>query len=196
MSYSYRRFRRVLAIVRIVFGLVFLYTGATRLFDPSALANWYESAVPEMTHAAAAWYSPVISSMSAHGTPFTMLIGVSELFIGMGLFLGLATRPVCLAGLIYMGNVIASSWRPAVSNPSTWNYVEAHFPQLAILFIFLIFALEHAGETWGLGAIYHSHRFIVKPMQESEAAEVYEQDDAEQELAEVRELQTRSRNIS
>jgi hypothetical protein len=82
-----------------------------------------------------------------------------QLFLGLALLLGIATRPASVVGMVYMANRIVLSWRPEVPNPTLWHYLDAHLLHIALFSLFLIFAVEHAGETWGLGAFYHSHRF-------------------------------------
>ena len=88
-----------------------------------------------------------------------VLVGMVELFLGMALVLGLATRPACYIGMIYVLNKMAITWYPATHHFGLHEFMEVHLEQLTMFFLFLLFAAGHAGETWGLGAIYHHRRF-------------------------------------
>ncbi len=159
MSYSNTRLRRVLAVVRIAVGLIFVIYGATKLFDPSFFATGFTGSLTRMSGTAADWYFPIVHSLWSHPGAFAVLVGMVELFLGIGLVLGLATRPVCLVGMIYMLNRIAITWYPGGHNFELYQYIDVHLAQLSLFFLFLLFAVGHAGETWGLGAIYHHERF-------------------------------------
>jgi hypothetical protein len=41
-----------------------------------------------------------------------------------------------------------------------WQFLNVHMDQIALFCLFLILAAGRAGDTWGLGAIYHSHGFL------------------------------------
>jgi hypothetical protein len=82
-----------------------------------------------------------------------------EMFLGVGLCLGLATRPVCVAGMLYMLNRIAITWYQGGMESASWQFIGAHVDQFSMFLLFLVLGFGHAGETWGLGALYHHHRF-------------------------------------
>ncbi|HWR15794.1 MAG TPA: DoxX family protein [Terriglobales bacterium] len=180
MSYSYRRFRRVLAFVRIVLGMVFTYYGATKLFDPNFFSFGFNNTLTDLNRSAATWYSPIVESMWKHPSSYAVAIGMVELFIGLGLLFGLATRPVSFVGMLYSINKTLIAWQPNVQYPTTWNYLDAHMAQIALFCLFWIFLVEHAGETWGLGAIYHAHRFRLLPVSSPIMPQVTEEEENEQ----------------
>jgi len=182
MTYSYTRFRKVLASVRILFGFIFTYYGATKLFDPNFFYRGYNVAVMSMGESAPRWYSGVVEGMILYPGKSAVLIGLVQLFVGLGLLLGLATRPACVVGMIYMVNRIVLSWRPPVLDPTLWHYLDAHLLHIALFSLLLIFAVEHAGETWGLGAVYHAHRF--REIEEPET-EAFERDEEQDEFDET-----------
>ena len=159
MSYSYTRFRRVLAVVRIAIGLVFVVSGGIKLFDPAFFAGGFLTALSRMSTTTAGWYLPIMQSLFTHPGWFAVLVGAIELFLGIALVLGLATRPASFLGILYMLNRMAITWYPGGSNPTLYQYMDAHVEQLTVFCLFLLFAVGHAGETWGLGAIYHHQRF-------------------------------------
>jgi uncharacterized membrane protein YphA (DoxX/SURF4 family) len=158
MSYSHRRFRRLLAVIRILFGIVFLYYGATKLFDPDFFARGYSFALSAMRYTVAQWYTPVLEIMIGNPAKYAFVSGMVELFLGIGLLLGLAVRPVSVVGMLYVINKMVMSWHPVMTVPTSGQYLELHLAQLGMVCLFLIFAVEHAGETWGLGSIYHAER--------------------------------------
>jgi uncharacterized membrane protein YphA (DoxX/SURF4 family) len=159
MSYSYTRFRRVLAVVRILVGLIFVISGGIKLFDPSFFASGFMAALSRMSTTTVGWYLPIVHNLFNHPGWFAVLVGAIELFLGIALSLGLATRPASFLGVLYMLNRMAITWYPGGSNPSLYQYMDVHVQQFTMMCLFLLFAVGHAGETWGLGAIYHNQRF-------------------------------------
>jgi uncharacterized membrane protein YphA (DoxX/SURF4 family) len=159
MSYSYTRFRRVLAVVRIAIGLLFLVGGGIKLFDPNFFASGFLTALARMSTTTAGWYLPVVQNLFNHPGWFAVLVGAIESFLGIALVLGLATRPASFLGMLYMLNRMAITWYPGGNHPTLYQYMDAHVEQFTVFCLFLLFAAGHAGETWGLGAIYHHERF-------------------------------------
>ena len=94
---------------------------------------------------------------------FAVLVGMIELFLGIALVLGLATRPACFLGMAYILNKMAITWYPGTHHFGLYEYMDVHGGQFTMLCLFLLFAVGHAGETWGLGAIYHHQRFEKRP---------------------------------
>ena len=89
-----------------------------------------------------------------------MLIGLTELFIGVGLVLGLAVRPISVVGMTYMLNLMLATWMAPGSNAGLWQYLDNEFKLIAMCFLFLLFGVGHAGECLGLCALYHRHRHV------------------------------------
>jgi uncharacterized membrane protein YphA (DoxX/SURF4 family) len=159
MSYSYTRFRRVLAVVRIGVGFIFLLGGGIKLFDPSFFGGGFLTALSHISPLSPSWYQPMVRVLFEHPGWYAVAVGAIELFLGLALVLGLATRPASFVGMFYMLNRMAITWYPGGSNPGLYEYMDVHVPQVTMLCLFLLFAVGHAGETWGLGAIYHHQRF-------------------------------------
>src|SRR3954447_7001994 len=150
MSYRQARFRRVLASTRIAVGLIFLTLGAAKLFDPSFFTLGFQSSLVTMTRVAADWYLPVVEELWRHPGLYALLVGMMEMFLGVGLCLGLATRPVCVAGMLYMLNRIAITWYQGGMESASWQFIGAHVDQFSMFLLFLVLGFGHAGETWGL----------------------------------------------
>jgi uncharacterized membrane protein YphA (DoxX/SURF4 family) len=149
-------FRRVMALVRIALGLAFCVYGTTKLFDPNFFATGFQFALTRASGTAAEWYSPVIRSIWIHPGMFAVGVGMLELFLGTALLLGLATRPACLVGMVYMMNKAAITWHVATGQGNgIWQFLDAHMEQFTLFCLLLLLMVGHAGETWGLGAFYH-----------------------------------------
>ena len=159
MSYSYTRFRRVLALSRITVGLMFVVSGCTKLFDPTFFASGFTGALVKMSASSAQWYMPLMHYLWNRPGYFAVLAGLVELFLGIALVLGLATRPAAFLGMFYMFNRVAITWYPGGNDPSLYQYLDAHAVQITFFLLFLLFAVGRAGETWGVGAIYHNQPF-------------------------------------
>lgn len=178
------RFRRMMAVVRIGLGVAFCVYGGTKLFDPLFFASGFQNALSKASATAADWYFPVIHSIWMHPGMFAVGIGMLELFLGFGLVLGLATRPVCLVGMLYMLNKMAITWYPGGHGNSAWQFLDVHMEQLAVFGLLLLFLVGRAGETWGLGAVYHSQRSERRPTSLRESPEyryLYEPDEKDDE---------------
>lgn len=156
MSYNNQRFRHVMAGVRIAIGFAFYIYGATKLFDPMFFESGFQMALGRASATAADWYYPVIHSLWMHPGVYAVAVGMLESFLGLALLLGLATRPACLIGMVYMLNKIALTWHVAGQGNIAWQILDAHMEHIAIFGLLLLFLVGHAGETWGLGALYHS----------------------------------------
>ena len=156
MSYNSERFHRVMAGVRIATGFAFCVYGGTKLFDPTFFESGFQFALGRASATAADWYYPVVHSLWMHPGIYAVAVGMLESFLGLALVLGLATRPASLVGMVYMLNKIALTWHIAGQGNIAWQVLDAHMEQLAVFGLLLLFLVGHAGETWGLGALYHS----------------------------------------
>ena len=160
MAYSHSRLRKMLALVRILTGGVFVSVGMfkvtslefARVIFPSFLDSGMQGGAVEWVRPALEW----IVSFGAGKIGDT--IGFIELFIGIAMVLGLAVRPAALVGMLYSVGLFLGTWNQAVSTPSMLQNAEHQFRNLFPFLIFLLLGIGHAGETWGLGALYHHHR--------------------------------------
>jgi hypothetical protein len=86
------------------------------------------------------------------------MLGCVELTIAFCLVLGVLVRPACLLGMFYMINLTAATWfQPAPGEP-LWHFPDEQLRHGLPFLVFLILAIGHAGENWGLGALYHRGR--------------------------------------
>ena len=155
MKYSESRLRRALAFVRIVLGFVYICFGYEKLFDAAFFENGFMQRLAYWEISVAPAYSWMWHILSSHPGRWAVFFGGLEMFIGVALLLGLATRPACLLGMMYMAHRFLLAWYPDDSAFMFWRFVELHFEQIALFSLFLLMAAGHAGDVWGLGAIYH-----------------------------------------
>jgi len=163
MKYSEKRLRRALALFRILLGFVYLCYGYEKLFDPLFFENGFMQRLSYWQTSVAPGYTWVWQMLATHPSRWAVFFGTLEMFLGVALLLGLATRPACLVGMAYMVHFMALSWYPDDSPFLFWRFLEVHLGQMALFGVFLFMGLGHAGDIWGLGAIYHRMRVRLRP---------------------------------
>ena len=160
MAYSHSRLRKTLALVRIMTGAVFLSLGA---FKVSSL-EFGKFIFPDFLDAAArtgapAWFRPLINAILNYGPARVgVFFGFVELSIGVALVLGLAVRPACLLGFLYSAWIMLATWNPVEGSASMLQTTDHQFRALFPLMVFALLGVGHAGETWGVGSLYHRRR--------------------------------------
>lgn len=158
MRYSEERLRRSLALVRIVVGVIYIGAGYARLFDLTYFERTFLPRLGYWQTAVAPWYSWAYEVIWDHPHRWNALFGTTEMFIGVALLLGLATRPACLVGLLYVLHSFALDWYPGDEAFRFLHFLEIHLEQIALGCLFLLLGLGHAGDRWGLGWFYHRYR--------------------------------------
>jgi uncharacterized membrane protein YphA (DoxX/SURF4 family) len=93
-----------------------------------------------------------------NSSKIAVAIGFLELMIGVGLVLGLAVRPMCLLGMIYMANWTLATWYQPTSYDMFWHFPDEQLRYVIPFFLLLVLGIGHAGENWGLGSLYHKER--------------------------------------
>lgn len=165
MRYSEQRFRRALALVRMLVGTIFICSGYEKLFDAMFFENGFMQRMAFWQTAVAPWYAWVWQILMEHTHRWAAFFGTVELFIGVALLLGLVTRPACLVAMLYIVHRFALSWYPVDMEFALWKFLEIHVEQFALLSLFWLLAIGHAGDVWGMGAIYHRFRVRLLPAQ-------------------------------
>lgn len=163
MAYSHARLRKTLALVRIVTGAVFLVFGASKISSLEFARVGFPQFLWDATHGAAlGFYGSFLQSLgvSHSAAKFAVLVGFVELFIGIGLLLGLVVRPIALLGMVYTVNLMLATWMTPGPDQPLWRYLEPQMGHVTLFFLFLLFGIGHAGENWGLGALYHHRRHL------------------------------------
>jgi uncharacterized membrane protein YphA (DoxX/SURF4 family) len=160
MAYSHSRLRKTLALVRIATGIALLYAGGYKVssleFARSVFPDYLDAG---LRGGAADWVQPILAWMLHFGPGrIAVTMGFVELFIGVSLVLGLVVRPACALGMVYMGFLWLSAWNQVPGSVAVLRSGAFDFRNLFPLLLFLTLGIGHAGETWGLGALYHRHR--------------------------------------
>lgn len=147
-------------MVRILTGIVFVSAG---LFKVSSI-EFAKVIFPDFLEGgirggSVAWLRPVLEWIVAYGPGrVSVMIGFVELFIGFAMVLGLAVRPAALVGMLYSAGLFFATLNQAPTTPSMLQSAEHQFRNLFPFLVFLMVGVGHAGETWGVGSLYHHRR--------------------------------------
>ncbi len=165
MRYSEQRLRRLLALIRIGLGAVYITYGYTKLFDTAYYEYIFVPRLSTWENMVAPWYGWAWQMIWAHTHRWELFFGTVEMFIGVALLLGLATRPACLVGLIYMFHRLSLTWYPDDQVLELYRFIELHIEQIGFGCVFLLLGFGHAGDIWGLGAFYRGARLRLRSSQ-------------------------------
>jgi uncharacterized membrane protein YphA (DoxX/SURF4 family) len=160
MAYSHSRLRKMLAVIRVLTGVLFLFAAAHKISSWEFAKIEFPQFVWEAAHGAAVgFYGDFLGSLAGpHVARFAAVVAFIELFIGTGLVLGLAVRPVSIMGSLYMFHLMLATWNVPGPNEPLWRYLDNDGKLIALLFLFVLFGAGHAGENLGLGSLYHHRR--------------------------------------
>ena len=143
---------KTIATIRILASFFFLFFGHYKLFRPEFAHDGFAEYLHGYIHGeAVSWYRPVLEHVVlAHHTFFGYAVGAVEFFIGIALLLGLFVRFASILGALHMISLtLATFWSPGHQVP-TWRYFGYQLDHIPMLFLFVIFYVARAGETWGL----------------------------------------------
>lgn len=162
MSYSHVRLRKTLALVRVLTGVLFIVFGENKISSLEFARIGFPQFIWDATHGTAAtFYAGFLGNFSwQHIGRYAILVGFLELFIGVGLTLGLAVRPIAIVGMTYMVNLALATWMAPGPGETLSRYLHAQLPHVLTFLLFFVFAIGHAGENWGLGSLYHHRRHL------------------------------------
>jgi uncharacterized membrane protein YphA (DoxX/SURF4 family) len=161
MSYSNSRLRKTLAVVRVLTGVLFLFAAAHKISSWEFARIEFPQFVSDAAHGAGVgFYGEFLGSVAGqHLAGSAALFAFVELFIGVGLTLGLAIRPVSILGSVYMVHLMLATWNVPGPNQPMWSYLDNAGKLIALLFLFMLFGFGHAGEILGLGSLYHRRHY-------------------------------------
>lgn len=157
MAYSHQRLRKTLAVARIGAGLLLVVAAWHKLFSPEyAQAEWQRSVSDFLNGQAVSFYPHgALDVVWRHLFGFATATGILEMALGVSLLLGLAVRLSALLGIFYYLNFLLVSWNQA---DAFGDCLALQSERLFLMLLLLLFCLGHAGETWGLGSLYHGQR--------------------------------------
>jgi uncharacterized membrane protein YphA (DoxX/SURF4 family) len=160
MAYSHSRLRNTLALIRVATGMLFLLGGAHKISSLDFIRVEFPRFLTEAYNGAAlGFYADFLHSVAwGRAGEVAVLVGFTELFIGVGLLLGLAVRPISVVGMFYALNIMLATWMAPGPNEPLWRYVDNQGKLFMMFFLFLLFGIGHAGENWGVGSLYHHRR--------------------------------------
>ena len=130
----------------------FLLFGQYKVFGPGFAHGGFQDYLHGYIQSSAvSFFRPVLSGLVLpRAVFFGYMVGVVELFIGVSLLLGIFVRPASAIGAVYMVCLtLATWWEPGHGVP-VWRYFGAELDHLPLLFLFIIFYVSDAGQTWGV----------------------------------------------
>jgi uncharacterized membrane protein YphA (DoxX/SURF4 family) len=132
-----------LALVRVTIGAMFVWVFFENLekglYTPAGYVGLIRHYI-EASHSPAAWKA-VMALAANHAAMAAPIQGMTEISLGILLFIGLLTRPAAVVGFLFLGSLWISEWGTA------WIW-ELLIPVLASLAL----AIGRAGRRWGVDA--------------------------------------------
>jgi len=142
---------RVIALVRVLTGFLFLLFGEYKVASPAfAHAGFPQYLQGYVQGSAVAFYRPVLALLVPHEVFFGYVVGIVELAIAVSLILGLWVRTMSIVGAIFMLNLFLATWWEPGHGVAVWRYFGAELDKIPLIFLFVIFYSADAGSTWGL----------------------------------------------
>jgi len=143
---------KTIALVRISTGFLFLLFGEYKVAGPAFPHGGFQQYLQGYIQGdAVSYYRPFLAHVILpHAVFFGYAVGILELFIAFSLLLGLWVRASSLFGALFMLNLALSTWWAPGHGVAFWRYFGAELDTIPLFFLFLIFFVSHAGETWGL----------------------------------------------
>jgi uncharacterized membrane protein YphA (DoxX/SURF4 family) len=143
---------RTIAGVRIATSVFFLLFGEYKLAGPAFAHGVFQTYLQDyIANSAVSFWRPVLSGfVLPHAVFFGYTVGLVELLIGISLLLGLWVRPFCALGILFLLNMLFSTWWGAGHGVPLWRYFGAELDHLPLLLLLVIFYAADAGRVWGL----------------------------------------------
>ena len=145
--------RRVLAIVRIAVGVIFLFFAEYKIVGHEFVHGGFQKYIGTYVdqHQVVNWLRPTLTRyVLPHPFLWARIVAWSELLIGVSLVLGLWVTWSSLGGAIYMLALTSSTWYAPGHGAPAWRYFGNNLDHIPLLMLFLIFLSFGAGHTWGL----------------------------------------------
>jgi len=140
----------VMAIARIIVGIMFLFFAQYKLMGRGFAHGGYEHYVSGFEQVTAvSFYKPFLRATLHHPMLSAYAVGVTELLIGLSMVLGFWVRPFAIVGALFMFNLLLCTWvLPQGSAP--WMYFGRQLDNIGLLLLFILFFAHNAGQTAGL----------------------------------------------
>lgn len=143
---------KTIAGVRIAASVFFLLFGEYKVAGSGFAHGGFQTYLQDfIANGAVSFYRPFLSGfVLPHAVFFGYFVGVWELLIGISLLIGLWVRPACIAGILFLLNMLLSTWWEPGHGAPVWRYFGAELDHLPMLLLFIIFFAADAGRVWGL----------------------------------------------
>ena len=145
--------RRVLALVRIAVGVIFLFFAEYKIVGSEFVHGGFQKYIGTYVdqHEVVTLLRPTLTRIVLpHPFLWARVVAWSELLIGVSLVLGWWVRLSSLGGAIYMLALTLSTWYAPGHGAPPWRYLGNNLDHIPLLMLFLIFLTFDAGRTWGL----------------------------------------------
>lgn len=143
---------KTIAAARIATSVFFLLFGEYKVAGPAFAHGGFQSYLQDyIANSAVSFYRPVLSGLFLpHAVFFGYLVGVVELLIGISFLLGLWVRPAAVLAMLFLLNMLLSTWWGAGHGVPAWRYLGAELDHIPLLLLCMIFFAADAGSVWGL----------------------------------------------
>ena len=155
--------RRILAVLRLATGFIFLWAFLDKLFglgfSTAAGKSWINGGTPSQgflnSPAVVGPLKPLFAAIASPATDVLFMLGM--LAIGVAVMLGIGLRISAVAGTVIMLFMYLAEWPFGANAASTNPLVDYHI--IYALALITVAALS-AGDTWGLGRMWKSLPFV------------------------------------
>lgn len=144
--------RRVLALVRVAVGVMFLFFAEYKIVGSEFVHGGFQKYVSTYVdqNQAVSWVRPMLTGwVLPHPYLWARIVAWSELLIGVSLVLGWFVRLSSLGGIALMLAIAFASWYEPGHGAPYWRYLGAHLDNIPLAMLFLLFLVFNAGKTWG-----------------------------------------------
>jgi thiosulfate dehydrogenase [quinone] large subunit len=143
---------RTIAGVRIATSVFFLLFGEYKVAGPGFAHGGFQTYLQDfIANSVVSFYRPVLAELVLpHAVFFGYAVGVVELLIGISLLIGFWVRPASILGILFLVNMLLSTWWAPGHGAPVWRYFGAELDHLPLLLLFIIFFAADAGRVWGL----------------------------------------------
>ena len=145
--------RRVLALVRVAVGVIFLFFAEYKIVGSEFVHGGFQKYIGTYVdqHQVVLWLRPILARwVLPHPFLWARIVAWGELLIGISLVLGWWVRLSSFFGILYMLALTCSTWFAPGYNVPYWRYLGNNLDHIPLLMLFLIFFAFRAGNTWGL----------------------------------------------
>jgi uncharacterized membrane protein YphA (DoxX/SURF4 family) len=143
---------KTIAAARIATSVFFLLFGEYKVAGPAFAHGGFQSYLQDyISNGAVSFYRPVLSDLILpHAVFFGYVVGVVELLIGISFLLGLWVRPASVLAMLFLLNMLLSTWWEPGHGVPVWRYFGAELDHIPLLLLCIIFFAADAGRVWGL----------------------------------------------